>query len=222
VVGGISVERRPVRPDHLTERAGRARVALVVVCGLAVALLSTGCGRWAGGVGPLNSDKIVKNTAWGPLSDPGRLLIVKVRLANLWELPMAEEAATRAQSPRVREISKMIAYQHRYILEPRVRAVAAQLKISLPTRPTSQQAAWMADIRSKSGAAYDATYVKWLRFAHGQIFALIGLVRGTGQNTVVRSFAEDANKFVMYHMQMLESTGLTRPDAFPPPPQSYS
>ncbi|HEX6468192.1 MAG TPA: DUF4142 domain-containing protein [Streptosporangiaceae bacterium] len=192
-----------------------------MVCGLVLVLLSASCGRWAGGVGPLDSGKIVKDTAWGPLSDASRKLIYLVRLANLWELPMAEEAMTRAQSPKVREISKTIAYQHRYVLEPRVRSVAAQLGITLPTRPTAQQAAWMTDIRSKSGAAYDVTYVKWLRFAHGQIFGLIGQVRGTTTNTVVRSFADDANKFVMLHMQLLESTGLTKPNSFPPPPKYY-
>jgi hypothetical protein len=178
-----------------------------------------GC-RWAGGV-PVQSGKIVKDTAWGPLSDPGQLLIRKVRLANLWEGPMAEEASTRAQSEKVRQISKTIAYQHRYVLEPQVRAIAAQLKIELPTRPSAQQAAWIADIRSKSGRAYDLTYIKWLRFAHGQIFGLIGQVRGTAQNTLVRSFADAANKFVMLHMQLLEGTGLTNHDSFPPPPKYY-
>lgn len=190
-----------------------------MICGLTLVLPSGGC-SWAGGV-PLNENEVVKETAWGPLSDPGRRLIRKVRLANLWELPMAEEADSRAQSPKVREISKTIAYQHRYILEPRVRAVAAQLGIDLPTRPSAQQAAWMSDIRGRSGQAYDLTYIKWLRFAHGQIFGLIGQVRGTSQNSVVRSFAEDANKYVLLHMQLLESVGLTRPDSFPPPPEYY-
>jgi predicted outer membrane protein len=200
-------------------RGGRVRAILVVIYGLVLVLFATGC-RWAGGV-PYDSSKFVKETAWGPLSDPGRLLIRKVRLANLWELPMAEEASTRAQSSKVREISKTIAYQHRYILEPRVRAVAAQLGIQLPTRPTAQQFAWITDIRGKSDADYDVTYVKWLRFAHGQIFGLIGQVRGTTQNSVVRSFAEAANKYVLLHIQLLESTGLTKPDSFPPPPKYY-
>jgi predicted outer membrane protein len=188
---------------------------------LVLVLFTAGCGRWAAGVGPLDSGKIVKNTPYGPLSDPDRKLINLVRLANLWELPMAEQAVTRAQSPKVREISKTIAYQHKYILEPQVRAVAAKLGIQLPTRPTAQQATWIADIEGKTGHAYDVTYVKWLRFAHGQIFSLIGQVRGSTQNSVARTFAEAADKYVMLHMQLLESTGLTKPDAFPPPPKYY-
>lgn len=211
------MEPRPVR------LAVRGRTVLkgiiAVLCGLALAAVCTGC-QWAGGV-PTLTGGVVKDTTWGPLSEPGQQLVIKVRLANLWELPMAEEALTRSQNPKIREISKTIAYQHRYLLEPQVRTVAAQLGIHLPTRPTAQQAAWMADIRSKSGHAYDVTFVKWLRFAHGQIFGLIGQVRGTAQNTVVRSFADAANRFVMLHMQLLESTGLTNHDSFPPPPKYY-
>lgn len=180
-----------------------------------VVLLSTGC-QWAG-TSPYYPQKTVK-TPWGPMSKADQLLIKKVKLTTFWEMPMAQEAATRAQSPKVRQISKTIAAQHMY-LDGQTNKVAAQLKVSLPTKPLAQQSMWMGDIRSKSGHAYDVTYVKWLRYAHGQIFALIGQVRGSTQNSVVRSFSEVANKFVLYHQQMLESTGLTEPSSYPPPPK---
>jgi predicted outer membrane protein len=162
------------------------------------------------------SDSGVWQTRWGPLSEIDRELIKKVRLASLWEMPIAQDAVQRASSPRVRQISKEIAEQH-HTLDEQVRDVAARLKVTLPVTATDQQQEWMDDISSKSGSGYDATFVKWLRLAHGQIFPLIGTVRGSTQNTLVRRFSEQANAAVLNHQRLLESTGLTTPESFPTP-----
>jgi predicted outer membrane protein len=132
-------------------------------------------------------------------------------------MPMAQEASTKASTQKVRQISKKMAAQHKY-LDVQVRALAKKLKVKLPTEPNADQKKWIKDIHSKRGHAYDVTLVKWLRFAHGQIFALIGQVRGSTQNTLVRKFSEVANMYVLMHQQMLESTGLTTAKSFPAPP----
>ncbi|MFG6198668.1 DUF4142 domain-containing protein [Nonomuraea sp. JJY05] len=157
-----------------------------------------------------------RQTKWGPMSEADQELIKKVRLASLWEMPMAQDAIQRANSARVRQVSKEIAAQH-HVLDRQVRDLAAKLKVKLPVQPTDQQQDWMADISGRSGSAYDTTYVKWLRLAHGQIFTLIGTVRGTTQNTLVRRFSEQANAAVLNHQRLLESTGLTTPESFPTP-----
>ncbi|KAG0318292.1 hypothetical protein BGZ99_005785 [Dissophora globulifera] len=162
-------------------------------------------------------DDAVWDTEWGPVTAADRLLVRKVRLASLWELPMAQEAIQRAQGARVRQISATIEAQHVF-LDSAVRSVGQQLGIDLPTEPNSQQKCFINDMESRSGHDYDVTYVKWLRFAHGQIFELTGTVRSTTQNSVVRSFAETANLFVLGHMQMLESTGFTANSSFPVAP----
>ncbi|MEU8357036.1 DUF4142 domain-containing protein [Nonomuraea sp. NPDC048882] len=158
-----------------------------------------------------------RQTEWGPLSEADQELVRKVRLASLWEMPIAQDAVQRASITKVREASKTIASQH-HTLDRQVREVAAKLEIKLPVKPTTQQQSWMSDISSKSGAQYDATYVKWLRLAHGQIFGLIGAVRGSTQNTLIRRFAEQCNSAVLNHQRLLESTGLTTPASFPSPP----
>ncbi|GAA2822079.1 DUF4142 domain-containing protein [Nonomuraea rubra] len=157
-----------------------------------------------------------RQTEWGPLSETDRELIRKVRLASLWEMPMAQDAVQRASTARVRQISRDIAEQH-HTLDKQVRDVAAKLQVKLPVKPTTQQQAWMSDISGRTGAAYDTTYVKWLRLAHGQIFPLIGTVRGSTQNTLVRRFSEQCNAAVLNHQRLLESTGLTTPASFPTP-----
>lgn len=163
------------------------------------------------------TEPATRQTEWGPLSEADQELVRKVRLASLWEMPMAQDAVQRASTARVREVSETIASQH-HTLDRRVREAASKLEIKLPVKPTAQQQSWMSDISSKSGAAYDATYVKWLRLAHGQIFGLIGAVRGSTQNTLIRRFAEQCNSAVLNHQRLLESTGLTTPASFPSPP----
>jgi predicted outer membrane protein len=232
---------RPIPPGRRDKRRRRRGVVLVVVSGLAMLLFTAGCrltgtaegsneaergktnGVGNGGKEPNASTSSAPGqatwkTRWGPLSAADRELIKKVRLASLWEMPMAQEATKRAKTAKVKQISKKIAAQHMF-LDKQVRTVAKKLKAPLPTQPNADQMKWMADIRSKRGRAYDVTYVKWLRFAHGQIFGLIGQVRGSTQNTVARRFAEVANKFVLTHQRLLESTGLTESNSFPPPPK---
>lgn len=163
-------------------------------------------------------DGATRQTKWGPLSAADRELIKKVRLATLWEMTIAQEAMQRGSSRRVREISREIAEQH-HALDEQARDLAERLDVRLPVRPTADQQKWMADISGRSGRDYDRTYVKWLRLAHGQIFAFIGQVRGSTQNTLVRKFAEACNAAVLNHQRLLESTGLAGPEAFPDPPE---
>ncbi|KAB8197406.1 DUF4142 domain-containing protein [Nonomuraea phyllanthi] len=157
-------------------------------------------------------------TEWGPLSEADRELMRKVRLATLWEMIISQEAAQRASTARVRQISKEISAQH-HTLDEQVRELAGKLDVQLPVKATAQQQGWMADISGRKGSSYDATYVKWLRLAHGQIFGLIGAVRGSTQNTLIRRFSEQANAAVLNHQRLLESTGLTTPESFPDPPE---
>ncbi|KAH7042894.1 hypothetical protein BKA57DRAFT_495504 [Linnemannia elongata] len=162
-------------------------------------------------------DDTTVNTKFGPLSAVDRELVRKVRLATLWELPMAREARQRAELGKVKRISATIEAQHVF-LDAAVDGVVQQMAIDMPTEPNTLQKCFIADIQAQSGIDYDTTFVKWLRFAHGQVFEAIATVRGTSQNTVIRSFAETANMFVLGHMQLLESTSLTQNSSFPAPP----
>lgn len=162
-------------------------------------------------------DNTTVNTRFGPLSAVDRELVRKVRLATLWELPMAREATQRAELGKVKRISATIEAQHLF-LDAAVDGVVKQMAIDMPTEPNALQKCFIADIKAQSGIDYDTTFVKWLRFAHGQVFESIAAVRSTSQNTVIRSFAETANMFVLGHMQLLEGTGLTQSSSFPAPP----
>jgi predicted outer membrane protein len=155
-----------------------------------------------------------QQTQWGPLGPADRDLLVKVRLAGLWEGPTGQQAEQMATSAEVREVGRKLAEEHAQ-LDEEVRSVADQLGVMLPSGPTAQQNAWMAEISSKTGSDYDRTFVQITREAHGMVLPVISEVRSGTQNELVRQFAETADEFVSRHHQYLESTGLVDYAALP-------
>ncbi|GAA2272329.1 DUF4142 domain-containing protein [Actinomadura sp. NPDC048955] len=205
------------------------RPVAAAACGLAAALLLGACapiGRQAadgGAVAPqANAQAAAQSTVdtpWGPLGPADRDLVVKVRQAGLWEIPVGREAERRAARAATRRNLGEIARQH-VRLDALDRAVAAKLNVALPSRPTPDQQSWMSEITGKSGNDYDRTAVARLRMAHGQIYPAIAAVRGSTRNTLVRNFSEQCETFVRTHMRLLEGTGFVTGDMLPDPPQA--
>jgi predicted outer membrane protein len=138
-----------------------------------------------------------------------------VRLAGLWEIPAGQMAAEKGSSAKVRQVGVMIAEQHVELDQLAVDA-ANKLGVALPSTPSADQQGWLKEMEEAEGDRFDQTFVTRLREAHGKIFPVIGAVRASTRNPVVRQLADDSSEFVMHHMQMLESTGLVRYQDLPP------
>ena len=149
----------------------------------------------------------VEQTPLGPITAQDKELLVKVRLAGLWEMPMGEEAQTRAASTRVKEVGAQLAGDHTF-LDERVVRLASQMGVALPDEANADQQSWMAEMRSRTGAAFDDSFANRLRAAHGAIFPVVSTVRATTRNEAIRQFAQVCNQIVLKHMTLLESTNL--------------
>ncbi|BBC32132.1 uncharacterized protein SGFS_034260 [Streptomyces graminofaciens] len=158
------------------------------------------------GTGQANMAAGTVNTKWGPLTASDRDLIIRVRLAGLWELPAAEMAMQRSKSASVKEAADHLIVGHKD-LDQRVRTVADQLGVELPNQPNEQQQGFLQQMTNASDDQYDRTWANLLRSAHGKIFPAIGTVRNGTQNTLVRQLASDTNQTVLDHITMLEKTG---------------
>ncbi|MGW2963025.1 DUF4142 domain-containing protein [Streptomyces sp. NPDC001220] len=158
------------------------------------------------GTGQANLAAGTVATQWGPLSASDRDLIVRVRLAGLWELPAGQQAVERAPSAEIKEAGDHLIVGHTD-LDRRVRIIAAQLGVELPNVPNEQQQGWLQEMSAATGAEYEYTFVNLLRAAHGKIFPAIGTVRNTTRNSLVRQLASDANQTVLDHITILEKTG---------------
>jgi predicted outer membrane protein len=153
-----------------------------------------------------------------PLTAADKELVVKVRLAGLWEMPAGKMAATKGVNPRVREIGSMIATQHAQLNAIVVKA-AKELNVPLPSEPNSDQKMWLGEMAAADGDQFDHIFVDRLRAAHGKIFPVIAQVRAGTKNDVVRRLAQSANGFVLMHLTLLESTGIVDWGTIPSPPQ---
>jgi hypothetical protein len=115
----------------------------------------------------------------------------------------------------VREIGAEIARQHVQLDQLDVDA-ANELGATIPQTPTTQQQGWLTELQNAKGIQFDQIFVTRLRAAHGKIFPVIGAVRSSTRNPVIRKLADQANTFVLNHMKMLESTGLVQFEKLPP------
>ncbi|MFF1376192.1 DUF4142 domain-containing protein [Streptomyces sp. NPDC058308] len=157
------------------------------------------------GLDRLNSEAV--STDFGPLSALDRDFITRVRLAGLWELPAGQQAEERGTTKAVRTAGEHLVAGHTF-LDARVREVATRLSLELPSQPSGQQRAWLAELSGARGEAYQQKFANILRRAHGTVFALVAEVRANTRNALVRALADDANSTVLDHIKVLEGTGL--------------
>jgi predicted outer membrane protein len=157
------------------------------------------------------------STRYGPLGPADRDMLVRIRLAGLWEIPAGQMARDRAASSVVKEVGATLASDHQQ-LDVEVRAAAAKLGVELPDRPNTEQQGWLTELSNRAGGAFDQAFADRLRSAHGNVFSAIAAVRSGTRNTAVRDFAQTAVNVVMKHMQLLEGTGLVNYSIMTPPP----
>lgn len=181
-------------------------------------VLSAGPAAAAGPVLPMSSLLDDADESKGELLPADADLVVKVRLAGLWENPAGKMAVEKAGSPTVRKIGAMIAEQH-VELDRLVVEAANDLNIPLPDEPNADQKKWLQEMEDASeGDEFDQVFVDRLRSAHGKIFPAIGAVRTGTRNDTVRLLAAQSNGFVLTHLTLLESTDLVDFEELPPPP----
>lgn len=146
-------------------------------------------------------------TPWGPLSAQDRLIVVTVQQANLWEMPATQMARTRGSSQRVKDVAAILNREHMQ-LKKDTEATAKKLGVALPTIANGTQRSFVRELKTLHGTAFDKDLVFRLRYAHGVIFPKAAKARVQTQNTLIRLFTEEGMKFVLHHINLLDSTGL--------------
>ncbi|MFD9738803.1 DUF4142 domain-containing protein [Umezawaea sp. NPDC059074] len=157
-----------------------------------------------------------QQTPLGTISAADKDLLIKVRQASLWEGPVGEEAQTRSQNERVRQVGLQIAADHR-TLDEKLFTLAGKMKIPLPATVNPTQQTWIDELRGLNGDAFDRAFANRLRSAHGQGFTEVSNVRLGTRNQAVRDFAQETGNIIAKHMTMLESTGLVTQEGMSDP-----
>jgi len=202
---------RAVRP-----RSWGRQLSSALVASAALILLAPDVARAEPGV-PVPPNELITDKAAGAVTAADKDLVIKVRLAGLWEIPAGEMAQEKSDDERIQEIGRDIAEQHGE-LDAFARAAAKKLKIDLPDEPNSDQQGWLDEMRDAEGTDFDRIYIDRLRAAHGKIFPAIATVRASTRNDTVRKLAQRTNQFVATHMTLLESSGIVDFKALPTAP----
>jgi predicted outer membrane protein len=200
---------------------------LVAVLAVGASVLWSGA-SWAARPGEARMDPLVPGpngelpagwvqTEWGAFGPVDRSLVEGVRRADLWEGQAGKMAVAKGESQRVKEIGGIISGQHLQELDPLVLKVGSQLGIAVPDQPSAEQQGWLDEMQNAEGAEFDQIFVARLRAAHAKVFSLIATVRANTRNSVMRTFAQTANKYVDGHIQLLDSTNLVAFNALPTP-----
>jgi predicted outer membrane protein len=167
---------------------------------------------------PVPPNDSLSDKGEGDLSAADEDLVVKVRLAGLWEIPAGEMAQEKSKDRRIRAVGEDIADQHA-ALDKLARAAAKKLDIELPAKPNADQQKWLTEMEDAAeGEEFDKVFIDRLRSAHGKIFPAIATVRTSTRNDTVRKLAQEANQFVMTHLTLLESSGIVNYQALPTAP----
>lgn len=196
------------------QRRTSRNLSRAVIAAVVLAVGATIWQSWTAGTPGLSG---VVQTSWGPLSPADRDMLVKVRLACLWEVSTGQQMQQQSSSPAVKEAGRKIMVEHTE-LDQKVRDTADKLGVLLPSTPSAQQIAWMKEISAKTGSEYDRVAVHRLREAHGIVLPLIAEVRVGTRNDLVRAFAIDTQLYVNRHLGYLEGTGLVNHSALPDSP----
>jgi predicted outer membrane protein len=141
-----------------------------------------------------------------PLTPIDADFLVKVKYANLWEIPAGQMAQERSANPKVQEAGRVMMTDHAQ-LDIAIRQLAAKYNLVLPAEASDIQKSWLTEMATVSGSGFDSVYAMRLRAAHGVIFAQVGQVRAETQDPTIRKFADTANTIVLRHMTLLEATG---------------
>src|SRR5947199_7705815 len=134
-------------------------------------------------------------------------MLVAIRQAALWEVPVSQQAQQMASRADVRAMGGYIAGDL-VGLADEVNRVAGRLAVPLPSQPTARQQAWSAEISGRTGAGYDRTMVGHLRSTCTATLAAIASARAHTRNPDIRSLADRATQVVGRHLQYLDGTGL--------------
>ena len=148
-------------------------------------------------------------TQFGPLGPAGRDMLVKVRLAGLWEGPAGRLGLEKSANPLVQEAGRHLIEGHAE-LDRKVLELGRTLGVPLPDRASAGQQGWLAEMTAAPARSvgFDRIFANRLRAAHGGVYKFLAVVRTGTRNTLIRDFAKRCMEVVLDHIQVLEATGM--------------
>ncbi|MFF1561701.1 DUF4142 domain-containing protein [Streptomyces sp. NPDC058279] len=131
------------------------------------------------------------------------VFLASVHQGNLAEIAAGQDAQRNATTECVKTVGARIVADHQK-LDQDVKAVAAQLKTTLPTAPTADQQQKLKDVQAKAKTSgYDSAWLAGQDAAHRSTLALIRLEISSGKDSAAVAAAKQAEPVVTMHLDMV-------------------
>ncbi|MFS8102166.1 DUF4142 domain-containing protein [Lentzea alba] len=180
-------------------RLAQVVTAIAIICSLSVPLASA----------QPDFGSEYTQTQFGPMGPAGRDMLVKVRLAGLWEGPAGRLGLQKSANPLVKEAGRHLIDGHAE-LDAKVLELGRTLNVPLPSEANVDQQGWIAEMTNAPAGSveFDRIFANRLRAAHGGVYKFLAVVRTGTRNTLIRDFAKRCMEVVLDHIQVLEATGM--------------
>ncbi|MFD1034599.1 DUF4142 domain-containing protein [Sphingomonas hankookensis] len=130
--------------------------------------------------------------------------VAKAGASDLYERTSSQLVLQSTQNPKVREFATMMLRDHaKSTADVKKAATAARVRVPAPKLEPAQ-AKMVAELRAKTGAERDRTYVMQQQTAHQQALALhSGFAQG-GTAAPLKTVAAATAPVVQHHIEMLQ------------------
>lgn len=138
------------------------------------------------------------------LSSSDKEFMMKAAQGGMEEVKLGEMAATKAQSAEVRTFGQKMVFDHTNAND-KLKAIAAQKNVTLPTDVSSEQKQDMDKLSKLSGAAFDKEYVRMMVADHEKDVAEFQKQIDTGNEMETKAFALETLPTLKIHLQMIKN-----------------
>jgi putative membrane protein len=146
-------------------------------------------------------------------SSQDRSWLIAAHQSNLAEIKAGNLAARKGQTDAVRKAGRMLTRDHA-MLDSKLRPVAQQLGVKLPTNPNAEQRQEAKQFKSLSGSRFDQTWTHTEADGHVKAIEMTEREIQAGSLSKVKQLAQSALPVLKKHLNTLqqqtatESTGV--------------
>ncbi|MEN2748953.1 DUF4142 domain-containing protein [Sphingomonas sp. T9W2] len=144
--------------------------------------------------------------AAGPaLAQTPATYVAKAGASDLYERTSSQLVLQSTRDPKIREFATMMIRDHqKSTADVKQAATAARVPVPAP-KLEPMQAQMVAELRAKTGAERDRTYVTQQRTAHQQALALHSGYAQSGTTAPLKAVAVATAPVVQHHIEMLRA-----------------
>ena len=133
-----------------------------------------------------------------------RVFIATVSQGGMFEVQAGQLAADQGSSQDIKDSGATEAHDHKLVGD-RLASIAADAGITFPETLNADVTKELADLKSKTGSAFDASYLQDMEAIHAKDGAAFAKEAANGSNPKLKVFAAETHRIVLRHIGELKA-----------------